>query len=138
MCEILPQSFRINFKDKSFSISIGPLGFYFSPRFLLNFLLNQYIPLLLEKVSKFMLSKLLENTFVSQKNWKDTFYSCPKKNSPPGSYHSQTAKLLIPPRQYFLKIYFPSRKGDQTMLPLFVLHFNLERYWKPSRNGTFQ
>ena len=48
---ITPKSFWINYKDKSSKISIDPLRLYLSVGFLVNFILNLYIPQWLRKCS---------------------------------------------------------------------------------------
>ena len=67
------------------------------------------------KSFKFMVLRLLENTFVIQKIDPVHFYSCPKQNSPPCFYHYSPGrrKLPIPPKQCFLKIYIsPAERGE--------------------------
>ena len=54
-----------------------PKGFI-SPEPFLNFFLNLYIPPWLQKSFKFMVLRLLTNTFVSQKIESVHFYSCPQ------------------------------------------------------------
>ena len=60
---------------------------FISPESFLNFFRNLYIPPWLRKSFKFMVLRLLANTFVSQKIESVTLYSCPKPNCPPGFYH---------------------------------------------------
>ena len=69
------------------------LKLYLSPEFLLSFLANLCIPLWLGNIFKFMIPKLLENTFTSQKNGKHTFLLI--QTSPLGSYHRSQFKGFL-------------------------------------------
>ena len=51
--------------------------FYPSPEYLLDFLSNLYLARL-KKISKFVMFRLLENTFACQKIESNHFYSCPE------------------------------------------------------------
>ena len=76
-----------------------PKGFI-SPESFLNFFLNLYIPPWLQKSFKFIVLRLLANTFVNQESVESVnFYSCPQAKLSPGFYHypSGRRKLLIPP-----------------------------------------
>ena len=86
---------------------------YISAEYVLIFFPNLYIPWWLWKSFKFMVLKLLENTFASQKNGSVHFYSCPQAKLSPRFLSSPGRwKLSISPKKRFLKIYFfPSRKG---------------------------
>ena len=53
-----------------------PKGFIFSPEYFLNFFSNLYIAQWLRESFKFMVLRLLENAFVSQKNESVHFYIC--------------------------------------------------------------
>ena len=56
---------------------------FISPEYFLNFFSNLYIPPWLQKSFKFMVLRLLENTFESQKIEFVNLYSCPQaKRSP--------------------------------------------------------
>ena len=88
---------------------------FVSPESFLNFFLNLYIPPWLQKSFKFIVLRLLANTFVSQKIESVHFYSCPQAklcfrflSLPVGR-----RKLPIPPEQRFLKIVFPQQKGGR-------------------------
>ena len=63
-----------------------PKGFI-SPESFLNFFLNLYIPPWLRKSFKFIVLRLLANTFVSQKIESAHFYSCFQAKFSPGFYH---------------------------------------------------
>ena len=89
-----------------------PKGFI-SPESFLIFFLNLYIPPWLRKSFKFMVLRLLANTFVSQKINLFIFIHVPKQNSHSGFYHYPPGRrnLPIPPEQCFL-YFFPIRKGN--------------------------
>ena len=57
-----------------------PKGFIFSPEYFLNFFSNLYITPWLRKNFKFMVLRLLENAFVSQKIESVHFYFIPYAN----------------------------------------------------------
>ena len=85
-----------------------------SPESFLNFLLKLYIPPWLRKSFKFIVLRLLENTFVSQKIESVHFYSCSQAKLCPRFLSSTPGrrKLPIPPEQRFLQIsFFPQQKG---------------------------
>ena len=86
-CQLPPQPFRINFKDTHFLIFLWtPKGFIFSLECFLNF----YKPVLApwqRKYFKFVVLRLLENAFVSQKLNLLIFTYFPKQKYLPGSYH---------------------------------------------------
>ena len=67
-----------------------PKGFIF-PESFLNFFLDLFIPPWLRKSFKFMVLRLLANTFVSQKIESVQFYSCPQAKLSPRF-------LSLPPR----------------------------------------
>ena len=78
--------------------------------YFLNFFSNLYIPSWLQKSFKFMVLRLLGDTYVSRNLTMNliNFAHAPKQNSPPGR-----RELPISPGQLFLKIYFsPSRKSE--------------------------
>ena len=53
-----------------FYIFVDPLELYLSPEILLNFLWNLYIlSLRLEEMFKFLVFRLLENAYMSEKDW---------------------------------------------------------------------
>ena len=87
-------------------------GFISSESFF-NFFMDLYIPLYLRKSFKFIVLRLLENIFVSQKIESVHFYSCPEAKFSPSFYHypSGKRKLPLPPEKPFLKITFPEKKG---------------------------
>ena len=67
----------------------------------------------LGKIVRFMVSRLMENTFVSH-----LFIMPPTRdNSPPGScqHPSSKGKLRIPPGTVFLKICFPQEKEESKL-----------------------
>ena len=86
----------------------------------MSFFLNLNIPPRLRKSFKFVVLRLLENTFLSQNLFilnLFIFTHVFKQNSPPGSYNYPTCgrKLPIPVEQYFLKIYFSQQKVGRIM-----------------------
>ena len=84
----------------------------------MSFFLNLNIPPRLRKSFKFVVLRLLENTFMSQNLFilnLFIFTHVFKQNSPPGSYNYPTCgrKLPIPVEQYFLKnLFFPAESGE--------------------------
>ena len=86
-CQLPPYSFRINLNDTSSHIPIDLLGLYLVAEYLSNILSKLYIPPLLGRVFTFMLFRLLENAFASQKIESRNFYSCTRQvkflSSPP-------------------------------------------------------
>ena len=90
----------------------SPKGFI-SPEPYMNFFLNLYIPPWLWNRFKFIVLRLLENIFVSQRIELLIFTHAQKQNYFPGFYHYPQAEenYLFPPKQRFLKIYFPQQKG---------------------------
>ena len=90
-------------------ISVSPLGFYLTPENWLNFLPDLYVPSWLGKFFKFMVFKLLENAFASQKIESWHFHSCFSRQNItlPGR-----GKLHIPQKAaLFGKFVLPSSKG---------------------------
>ena len=79
----------------------APKGFI-STEFFWNFFLNLYIPPWLQKSFKFSV-KITANTFVSQKIDSVHFYHYPQGRR----------ELPIPPKQSFLKIFLPDKKGGR-------------------------
>ena len=79
-----------------------------SPEHLLNFPSNVYYPPWLEKSSRFVVLRLLENAFVSQ------IITMPhlRQNSTLGSYHQPPGrrKLLISPGRHFSENLSPQQK----------------------------
>ena len=96
-CWLPPRYFRINLKDTSFYIAVCLLRFYLSLEFLLSFFSNLYIPPWLGKIFKFVVFRLLENAFASQKIESRHFFSCPRHNSPPVLCHPHTDSPPPPP-----------------------------------------
>ena len=93
---------------------LTPKGFI-SPEFFLNFFLNLYIPTWLRKSFKFMVLRLLANTFVSQKIEFVHFTHAPKQNSPLGFYHYPQAEGNYPYLQnsvFGRSIFFPAERGE--------------------------
>ena len=82
---------------------------YISPEHFLNLFLN--ISLWLQKGLKFMMVRLLEDTFVSQKI--ESAHG-PKQNFPPGIYHHHSSQKKItyyPQRKFSENLFFSSRDG---------------------------
>ena len=103
---------------------------FISPEYFLIFFSNLYIPPWLQKSFKFMVLRLLANTFVNQRVESVHFYSCPEQNSPPCSYHypKGRTKFPIPPKLRFLKVYFfPNEKKDMELKRWPKL--KLREYW---------
>ena len=94
-----------------------PKGFI-SPEPFLNFLLNLYISPWLQKEFKFIVLRLLQIHLWVKKLSLFNFTHAPKQNSLPGFYHYSPGRreLPIPPKQHFLKMYFPEQnEGDRIM-----------------------
>ena len=89
-----------------------PKGFI-SPEPFLNFFLNLYIPPWLRKSFKFIALRLLQTHWWIKKLNLFIFTYAPKQKSPPGFYQYPPGRRewLIPPKQRFLKIFFPEEKG---------------------------
>ena len=87
---------------------------FISPESFLNIFLNLYIPLWLRKSFKFIVLRLLGNTFVSKKIESVHFYSYPQAKLSPRFLR----KFPIPPEQHFLKIFFPQQKGGERFVEL--------------------
>ena len=85
---------------------------FISPELFLNYLLNLYIPPWLCKSFKFIVLRLLQIHFWVKKLNLLNFTHTPKQNSRPSFYHYPPGRreLPIPPKQHFLKIYFPEQK----------------------------
>ena len=88
---------------------LTPKGFIFSPEYFLIFFSNLYIAPWLQKIFKFMVLRLLENAFVSQKIESVHFYLCPQAK--------------ISPR--FLSL--PIQAGGNYPFPPYVFVFFLSR-----------
>ena len=73
---------------------------FISPESFLKLFLNLHTPTWLRKSFKFIVLRLLANTFVSQKIKSVHFYSCPQAKLFP-------RQIPMPPEQRFLKIFFP-------------------------------
>ena len=88
---------------------------FISPQSFLNFLLNVYIPLWLQKSFKFIVLRLLQIHLSVKKLNLFNFTHAPKQNSPSGFYHYAPSRreLPIPPKQHFLKIFFPEQKEGE-------------------------
>ena len=69
-------------------IFLWTLKKFLSPEYFLNFFSNLYIPPWLRKSFKFMVLRLLENTFVSEKLESVYFYSYPQAKLSPWSLSS--------------------------------------------------
>ena len=82
-------SFRINLKDTSSHISIDMLGFYLLPEFQLC------IPPMVGKIFKWMVFRLPENPFESQKIESRQFIQAPSKNSPPWGRQKLVIRKLL-------------------------------------------
>ena len=128
-----------------FTSSIHPLIFLWtpkgliSPEYFLNFFSNLYIPPGLQKSFKFMVLRLLENTFVSQNTGKyiceSKYWICllmaQNKTLPQVFIITTTGrrKLLISPNQNVLKIYFSSAERGRTIELKIWPKLNLQGYW---------
>ena len=102
-------------------------GFIFSPEYFLIFFSNLYIAKWLQKSFKFMVSRLLENAFASQKIESVHFFLCPQAKISPRF-------LLLPiqargnyPLQRFL--YFFSAEKERIMKLRKWPKLNLQGYW---------
>ena len=83
-CQLPLQFFKINFKDTPSHISMDYLlGVYILSRIFLNVFANLHIAPWLQKILKFMVLRLLENAFVSQKIQFVHFYLCPEAKISP-------------------------------------------------------
>ena len=93
---------RINKMVNKHTIDYHP---YLFPEYFLNFFSNSISHYSLGSF-KFIVLRLLENSFASQKTESVHFYSCPQAKLSPRFLSSPPSrrKLLISPRQYFLKI----------------------------------
>ena len=78
----------------------------------LNFFLNLYILLWLQKSFKFMVLRLLQINFWVKKLNLFIFTHAPKQNFPPGFYHYPPGRREspIPHKQSFLKIFLPEER----------------------------
>ena len=91
-----------------------PKGFISQEDFL-NFFANLYATPCLQESFKFMVLRLLENIFLSQKTELFIFTHASKQNFPPGFYyrHSRQKEITHFPRTtFFENLFFPSRKGE--------------------------
>ena len=78
-CQILPYSFRNNLKKITFHISTDPLLLFFSlSNCFFNFLSNLCMQPWFGNFFKFVVSRILENVFESQKIESRHFYLCPQ------------------------------------------------------------
>ena len=111
-----------------------PLTFLWTPKgsippeFLLDFFSNLYIPPWLQKGFKFMVLRLLENTFES----KESVYSCSQAKLSPRflSELLQTEEIyLFPPKQSVLKIYFSTAESGRTIELKILPKLNFQGYW---------
>ena len=85
---------------------------FISPESFLIFFLNLYIWPWLQKIFKFRVLRLLQiHLWVKKLNLLN-FTHALKQHSPPGFYHYPPGryKFPIPPKQHFLKIFFPEQK----------------------------
>ena len=110
---ITTKLFWINLNNKSSQISIVPLRLHLSQQFLVNFQSNQYIPPWLGKTFKFMVFRLLENSFRGHRIEFMYFYFCKLAkrslrflSSPP----RQRETLLIPSKAALFEKSFPSSR----------------------------
>ena len=90
-----------------------PKGFISQEDFL-NFFANLYATPCLQESFKFMVLRLLENTFLSQKTELFIFTHAPKQNFSPGFIIATPGRRKLPifPEQHFLKIFFsPAERG---------------------------
>ena len=115
-----------------------PKGFI-SAEYFLNFFSNWYIPMRLWKKIKFMVLRLLENTFVSQKKKKKIkmyiFKHAANQNSHLGSYHYPPGRRKFP--QTAFSIFSPQQKGGRIWELKNCPKLNLRGYWSQvSINST--
>ena len=88
---------------------------FISPESFLIFFLNLYIWPWLQKIFKFRVLRLLQiHLWVKKLNLLN-FTHALKQHSPPGFYHYPPGryKFPIPPKQHFLKIFFPEQKEGE-------------------------
>ena len=102
-----------NLKNMSSHISLDPLALFPLPEYLFNFLWNLNTPPRLEITFKFMVFRLLENLFVSQKKLILTFLLLPPPLSERllpqvliTSPKTEENKLPIPLQEELFQIYF--------------------------------
>ena len=100
-------------------ISMDSWGIYLS-KSSSNFFFNLYIPSWLRKYFKCIVLRLLQIHFWVKKLNLFIFAHASKQNSPLGFYHypSGRQKLRIPPKQIFLKIFFPEAKERERLMEL--------------------
>ena len=99
-------------------IFLWTLKKFLSPEYFLNFFSNLYIPPWLRKSFKFMVLRLLENTFVSEKLESVYFYSYPQAKLSPWSLSSPLQaeeNYPFPPNSACLKSVFPKQKVGRVM-----------------------
>ena len=99
-----------------------------SPQYFLNFFSDLYIPLWLQKCFKFMVLRLLKNTFASQIK---SVCSCPhaKLSTRFLSSPLPTEGNYPFPTNNVLKIYFSPAERGWTMELKIRPKLNLKRYW---------
>ena len=93
---------------------------FISPESFLKLFLNLHTPTWLRKSFKFIVLRLLANTFVSQKIKSVHFYSCPQEKLTPSFYHYLLGRWELPilSAQRFLKKFFPKEKVGERIMEL--------------------
>ena len=114
---------------------------YISPEYLLNFFSNLFTPPWFRKSFKFMVLRLLENIFVSQKLNLFIFFSCPQAKFFPKFLSSplQTEwNYSFFPNSVFWKSIFPQQKGEAKILWSWKKwpKLNLRGNWSQVLNST--
>ena len=127
-CWLPPKSFRIQWYILTYFCGLlrG-----LSPEYFLNFFSNLYILPWLHKSCKFMVLRLLANTFVSQTIKFVHFYSCPQANLSPRFLSSPQVEVNYPflLNSIFWKSFFSNRKGGENYGVEKMPKLHLQGYW---------
>ena len=106
---------------------------FVSPEYFLNFFSSLFIPPWLLKSFNFIVLKLLENTFVSQKIESVHFYSCHQTKLTPRYLPSPLqaeGNYLFHPTNVFWKSIFPQQKGgEENCRAEKMIKIKLTRVW---------
>ena len=124
-------SFKINFKDTFFHISINSKSFSCFTRMLVEFSLK------LVYSTRYVKNFQIYGAHIHRKCIESRYFylfPLPFQNSPQSPYHHNLGrgKLLIPPGSIFSKIYFPQQlKGvEESMICFINIHSeNMEMTW---------
>ena len=117
--------------DISFHISINSLGFYLSPKCLLNFLSNLYIPPCVGKIFKFMVFSFLENA-LNLGIFTHAFPPHSKLSPKFLSSHPRQREINHSPRlQFFENPFLQQQKGvEETMISFIRIQSeNMKMTW---------